>query len=582
MRIDRPHRIALAPVTLILALCASRRVGFAQELFTTLPAISVSTTTGEKPQSKLWQHDGRWWAVLPSSSVSPSGTWLWRLGSDNRWTNVLRLSSSTSTHADTLPLGDATHVLLHASSPQLVSLAYVPVQHIYVPWPVRPTPTPVSLPSSETATIDIDTTGRLWLATDSSSKVIVYYSDYPYAVFRGPISLVTGTSSDDIAVVTALPYPDPPKVGVLWSNQKTKRFGFRVHLDGDDPVVWFADERPAEQSALRVGAGFADDHLNVKLGSDGTLYAAVKTSYDTSGYPAIVLLVRRPDGEWDDVHEVDDSGTRGIVLLNEPADLLRVAYAAKGGGKIYYRDSHLDPIHFGSRRTLLSGSLNDPTSTKMNWTDDLVVVASGRGVRITRAGTVTTTRPPTTTTTTLAGTLRTVDVRVAGSSNDAEEDASGSVRLDSTDLELTDDGGVQTVGMRFGGVAIPRGARIARAWVQFHVDEATSTATSLQIAGQASDDAGTFTSASHDLSSRPRTIAVGPWSPPGWPTIGAAGSAQRTPDLAAIVQQIVDRSGWVSGHALVIVITGTGKRVAGAYDGVPADAALLHVEFATG
>ena len=74
---------------------------------------------------------------------------------------------------------------------------------------------------------------------------------------------------------------------------------------------------PASASALNVGLGMADDHLNVAVASDGTLYAAVKTSYDTAGYPKIALLVRRPNGTWDPLYEVDQSGTRGIVLLNE-------------------------------------------------------------------------------------------------------------------------------------------------------------------------------------------------------------------------------------------------------------------------
>jgi hypothetical protein len=568
---------------LLLVLLGAPRGGFGQELITALSSLSLSATTGEKPQSKLWQHDGRWWAVLPSTAVSPSGTWLWRLGGDNRWTNVLRLSSSTSTHADTLQLGHITHVLLYSSAPQLISLEYAPAQQTYVLWPDRPTPTPVSLSSSETATIDVDSTGRMWLAADSGSKVVVYHSAHPYSAFAGPISLATNTTSDDIAVVTALPFPPPGRIGVLWSNQGTDRFGFRVHLDGDAPGTWGADERPAEQSALRVGNGFADDHLNVKVGSDGTLYAAVKTSYDTKGFAKIALLVRRPDGRWDDAHYVDDSGTRGIVLLNEPAQLLRVVYAAEGGGNIYYRDSLLDPIHFGSRGTLISGSLNDPTSTRMSWTDEVVVVASGRGVRISRADTGTTTTATattsTSTTTTLAGSVRTVEVRVAASADDAEETSGGSMRLTSSDLELTEDGGAQTVGMRFRAVAIPRAARIARAWVQFQVDEATSGATSLQIAGQASDDALAFTTASRNLSARPRTTASVSWAPAAWPTVGAATTAQRTPDLAAILQQIVDRPGWASGHALVVVVTGTGKRVAESYDGASRAAPLLHVEF---
>jgi len=43
---------------------------------------------------------------------------------------------------------------------------------------------------------------------------------------------------------------------------------------------------------------------------------------------------------------------------------------------------------------------------------------------------------------------------------------------------------------------------------------------------------------------------------------------QRTPDLGSIVQEIVARPGWVRGNALAILITGTGRRTAEAYEGL--------------
>jgi hypothetical protein len=49
-----------------------------------------------------------------------------------------------------------------------------------------------------------------------------------------------------------------------------------------------------------------------------------------------------------------------------------------------------------------------------------------------------------------------------------------------------------------------------------------------------------------------------------------------------IIQAIVDRPGWASGNALVILITGSGKRVAESFNGLPAGAPLLHVEYSTG
>ena len=81
----------------------------------------------------------------------------------------------------------------------------------------------------------------MWLATETAADIVVYYSDAPYSSFTGPIALASNTSADDISAVTALPNGT---VGVLWSNQTTQRFGFRVHVDGTDPNTWLADEVP--------------------------------------------------------------------------------------------------------------------------------------------------------------------------------------------------------------------------------------------------------------------------------------------------------------------------------------------------
>ena len=71
--------------------------------------------------------------------------------------------------------------------------------------------------------------------------------------------------------------------------------------------------------------GMSDDHLNVAVAADGTLYAAVKTGYDSSSQPKIAFLVRRPNGSWDDLYEVDSSGTRPIVLLPALGEALGLA-----------------------------------------------------------------------------------------------------------------------------------------------------------------------------------------------------------------------------------------------------------------
>ena len=151
-------------------------------------------------------------------------------------------------------------------------------------------------------------------------------------------------AGDDISVVTALP-ARPARSACCGRTRTPQRFGFRTHIDGTDPGNWTADEVPASQSAINgVGAGMADDHMNVAVASDGTLYAAVKTSYDTAGYPKMALLVRRPAGTWDNLYGMDESGTRPIVLLDEANGVLTFIYTqSEGNNPIVYRQSALGP-----------------------------------------------------------------------------------------------------------------------------------------------------------------------------------------------------------------------------------------------
>jgi hypothetical protein len=178
-----------------------------------------------------------------------------------------------------------------------------------------------------------------------------------------------------------------------------------------------------------------------------------------------------------------------------------------------------------------------------------------------------------------AGSSQAIDVAVAASSDDAEERGS-SVDLASSDLELVTDGTtVQTVGLRFPGVAVPRGAVIQDAYVQFQTDEVSTDTASLTVQGQAADTAATFTTATRNVSSRPRTTASVGWTPPGWPTVDARGVDQRTPNLAPVVQEIINRTGWTSGNGLALIITGTGRRTAEAYDGTRAP--TLHIQYSS-
>jgi hypothetical protein len=170
------------------------------------------------------------------------------------------------------------------------------------------------------------------------------------------------------------------------------------------------------------------------------------------------------------------------------------------------------------------------------------------------------------------------DIAVRTGKDDAEERSAGTVMSGRLDIVLFKNE-AQTVGLRFQGVSIPRGATVTRAHVQFQTDLTTTGAANLQIAGQAADNPPSFTTAIGNISSRATTTATVGWAPPAWSTVGARGVDQRTPDLAPVVQEIVSRSGWASGNALVLVIEGSGVRAADSYNTDAAGAPMLHVEW---
>ena len=149
-----------------------------------------------------------------------------------------------------------------------------------------------------------------------------------------------------------------------------------------------------------------------------------------------------------------------------------------------------------------------------------------------------------------------------------EEDADSTFTdVGSSDLELVNDSGTgsgnQTVGILYPTVDIPIGATITNAYIQFEVDEVNNiNPVLLTINGEATDDADPYTSNANEISGRNTTTNSISWSPNDWTTIGDKGIDQQTPDLSAIIQEIVDRPGWNLGQNLAFIITGSGKRVA--------------------
>ncbi len=171
-------------------------------------------------------------------------------------------------------------------------------------------------------------------------------------------------------------------------------------------------------------------------------------------------------------------------------------------------------------------------------------------------------------------------------SDDAEEEANGAVNVADATLALgrsDASGNKQTVGLRFPNVAIPRGATILNASIQFKAAGSGSDETRLVIRGEAADNAAAYAGTAFNVSARTYTVSAVEWTPPAW-TAGAAGVAQRTPDLAGVLQEMVTRPGWTGNSALAFGIVGTpsstgqvGQRIADAIEKPGGAAAVLRV-----
>ncbi len=174
-----------------------------------------------------------------------------------------------------------------------------------------------------------------------------------------------------------------------------------------------------------------------------------------------------------------------------------------------------------------------------------------------------------------------VSARISSGLDDVEEAADGTMYVDSSDLELVNDGTDQLIGLRF-ALNVPQGATVTAADLRFTVDEATSATTNLVIWAEASDDATAFATTNGDVSGRTSTLGSTTWTPDPWQNVGVSLAAQTSSDLSSLIQEIVNRPGWNSGNHLVLIISGTGVRTAVAYDGEPANAPLLSVNYSGG
>ena len=150
-------------------------------------------------------------------------------------------------------------------------------------------------------------------------------------------------------------------------------------------------------------------------------------------------------------------------------------------------------------------------------------------------------------------------VTFAASSDDAEQENDEIDSLFDDDLDAgwegaPEDQNILTVGLRFRDIFVPRGATIDSAYLLLfsHEGKSTEDVARITIVGEATDNAQTFTE-DMLIDARPPTAASLLWEvAEEWEIY----LPYRTPDISDIIQEIVDRDGWVSGNSLALMLLG--------------------------
>ncbi len=397
----------------------------------------------DKPQSKLWYTDEgggvrQWWAGMFYFTTSPprSENRIFKLTADKTgWVvQPTVVDTRDTTHADYL-WDEANNTLYVASTAPIPNLvptvvtddgikvfkytyaagAYTAAAGFPVLIPNTASVPNVSGGGAPTVTIALDSTGDLWTTWTKDGEVRYSKSDDGGAVWSAPAQLpvqvpnsisasVTDELNDTAAVIAF-----GSNVGIMWNDENDlptapeNGYYFADIAAGADPTVganWTLDKLP---SLVATNDG-ADNHINMKTTSDGSVYMVGKMSTDTvncatnQNRALLPFFARTPGGSWSThlAGTVGDCNTRPQVVISEELD---VAYlfmtSPNGGGTVYQKSAPLSGpdayVFRGTADTTLQRGIpfiqsatetliDDASTTKQSVTDASEIVVNANNL----------------------------------------------------------------------------------------------------------------------------------------------------------------------------------------------------------
>ncbi|MBA2770372.1 MAG: Ig-like domain repeat protein [Sporichthyaceae bacterium] len=380
---------------------------------------ATDDVTAHTSQSKLWFHDGAWWAVMmepaETTPVPHENRWaIFRLDVPSQtWISTkVQVDERNQSHPDVLSSGDQLYVASSYSRSETEALKvykynYDAASKTYVLDPLFVDADPRldrpgrfddgrETPAKGIQYATIARAGdRLVIAYTSANDVWYMTSNLEAIEWSSPTPLLTGamapisgppgpttSSSDDIATVVSF---GTGQLGIMWSRTSTTDASY----GGFFFSVWNGSSFGSPEVAWD-GTGVGDNHISVKAPSDGRVLVAIKTSLKGTDDPLVSLLERGSGGGWSQhtvitrqAGGVSQDATRPVLVLDSDQAHVMMTDLVDGGS-IYRNSAPLSSLAFtnGLGVTFIKDSaypnVNDATSTKqqVSASDGIIVLAS--------------------------------------------------------------------------------------------------------------------------------------------------------------------------------------------------------------
>jgi hypothetical protein len=356
-------------------------------------AGGATRPSSDKPQSKLWYTDEgggnvQWWGGLFRAG-GINDFQIYKFTAPSTWTPTgVAVDRRDGSHGDYL-WDEDTNTLYVASAPnpnntdpfavpttpddvRIFKYTYNPATDTYTsifgnaPKSIAGTAStaaPAFRGGAWTVSIDKDSSGRLWAVWPKNTSVMyststddgVTWSAAAQMPGQGTNTIKSGTlSQSDTATVIGFGNGSKTTIGVAWSDQDGSEtapgvsgngYWFATIAAGADPAVegnWTRTKLPAPAGLSTI---YADNHINIKSTSDGTLYMVGKARTDTINCATLKERLLTPfyrrttAGAWSVrlAGTAGDCETRPQVVISEQLDTAYLFLTSPNGGGAIYR-----------------------------------------------------------------------------------------------------------------------------------------------------------------------------------------------------------------------------------------------------